>query len=148
MAIAIYLSGGGGVWSLSCVQLFMTPWTVARQAPLSMGLPRQEYWSGLPFPSPGNLPDQGLNPYLLQVSCIAGGFFTPEPSGKPYWCPYSHSFPPNSSMSMRPQTSVFIMHLCSSSLNPVTSSDICVSCSIFLSYWVQMMDTVLDFIPL
>ena len=40
-------------WSLSCVQLFATPWTVAHQAPLSMGFPRQEYWSGLPFRSPG-----------------------------------------------------------------------------------------------
>ena len=39
----------------------MTPWTVAYQAPLSMGFSRQEYWSGLPFPSPGDLPDQGLN---------------------------------------------------------------------------------------
>ena len=43
---------------------FATPWTVARQAPLSMGFPRQKYWSGLPFPSPGDLPDAGLNPDL------------------------------------------------------------------------------------
>ena len=69
--------------SLTCVRLFAAPWTVARQAPLSLGFPRQEYWSGLPVPSPGGLPDQGLNPYLLQVSCIAGGFFTAEPSRKP-----------------------------------------------------------------
>ena len=41
---------------------FVTPWTVARQAPLSMGLPRQEYWSGLPFPSPGDLPNPGFEP--------------------------------------------------------------------------------------
>ena len=40
----------------------MTPWTVAHQAPLSMGFPRQEYWSGLPFPSPGDLPDPGIEP--------------------------------------------------------------------------------------
>ena len=40
----------------------MTPWTVARQAPLPMGIPRQEYWSGLPFPSPGDLPDPGIEP--------------------------------------------------------------------------------------
>ena len=45
---------------LSCVQLFATPWTVACQAPLSMGFFRQEYWSGLPFPSPGDLPDPGI----------------------------------------------------------------------------------------
>ena len=44
------------------VQLFVTPWTVARQAPLSMGFPRPEYWSGLPFPSPGNLPNPGIEP--------------------------------------------------------------------------------------
>ena len=45
---------------LSCVQLFVTLWTIAYQAPLSMGLSRQEYWSGLPFPSPGDLPDPGI----------------------------------------------------------------------------------------
>ena len=48
--------------SLSCVLLFVTPWTVAYQAPLSMGLSRQQYWSGLPFPSPGDLPNPGLEP--------------------------------------------------------------------------------------
>ena len=47
---------------LSCVQHFATPWTVARQAPLSMGFPRQEYWSGLPFPSLGDLPETGIKP--------------------------------------------------------------------------------------
>ena len=45
---------------LSRVQLFVTPWTVACQAPLSMGLSRQEYWSGLPFPTPGDLPNPGM----------------------------------------------------------------------------------------
>ena len=48
--------------SLGHVRLFATPWTVAHQAPLSMGFPRQEYWSGLPFPSPGDLPDPGIEP--------------------------------------------------------------------------------------
>ena len=48
--------------SFSRVRLFATPWTVARQAPLSMGFSRQEYWSGLPFPSPGNLPDPEIKP--------------------------------------------------------------------------------------
>ena len=48
--------------SLSRVQLFATPWTVAYQAPPSMGFSRQEYWSGLPFPSPGDLPDPGIKP--------------------------------------------------------------------------------------
>ena len=48
--------------SLSHVQLFATPWTVAHQAPRSMGFSRQEYWSGLPFPSPGDLTDPGIEP--------------------------------------------------------------------------------------
>ena len=47
---------------LSCVQLFATPWTVANQAPLSMGFSRQEYWSGAPFHSPEDLPDPGIEP--------------------------------------------------------------------------------------
>ena len=50
------------VKSLSRVPLFGTPWTVAHQAPPSMGFSRQEYWSGLPFPSPGDLPDPGIEP--------------------------------------------------------------------------------------
>ena len=59
---------------------FETPWTVAHQAPLSMGFPRQEYWRGLPFTSPGDLP----NPRMSPVSpALAGGFFTAEPPGKP-----------------------------------------------------------------
>ena len=58
---------------------FATPWTVARQAPPSMGFPRQEYWSGLPFPPPGDLPD----PWNEQTSAaLAGGFLTTEPPGK------------------------------------------------------------------
>ena len=51
--------------SLSRVWLFATPWTVARQAPLSMGFSNQEYWSGLPFPSPGDLPNPGIEAGLL-----------------------------------------------------------------------------------
>ena len=58
-----------------CVWLFETPWTVARQAPLSMGFSRQEYWSGLPFPSPRNLPDPGHKP---ASPALAGWFFTAE----------------------------------------------------------------------
>ena len=51
---------------------FETPWTIARQAPLSIGFPRQEYWSGLPFPSPGNLPDPGIKPRfpILQADSL------------------------------------------------------------------------------
>ena len=50
------------VKSLSCVRLLVTPWTVAHQASPSMGFPRQEYWSGLPFPSPGDHPHPGIEP--------------------------------------------------------------------------------------
>ena len=54
---------------------------VACQVPLSVGFSRQEYWSGLSFPSPGDLPDPGMEP---ESSALAGGFFTTEPPGKPY----------------------------------------------------------------
>ena len=57
-------SGGGGLVTRSCLILVIL-WTVACQAPLSMRLPRQEYWNGLPFSSPGDLPTQGSNPGLL-----------------------------------------------------------------------------------
>ena len=62
---------------------FATPWTVTHQAALSMGFPRQEYWNGLPFPSPGYLPDPGIEPISLTSPAMAGGFFTTEPPGKP-----------------------------------------------------------------
>ena len=60
----------------SCVQLFVTLWTVAHQAPLSKGFPRQEHWSGLPFPSPRNLPNPGIKPTSLKSPELADGFFT------------------------------------------------------------------------
>ena len=68
------------VKSLSRVQLFATPWTVAHQAPLSMGFSRQEYWSGVPFPSPGDLPNTGTEPRspALQANSLPA-----EPQGKP-----------------------------------------------------------------
>jgi len=56
--------GGGGLVAKSCLTL-ATPWTVACQAPLPVGFSRQEYWSGLPFPSPGDLPNPGIKPSLL-----------------------------------------------------------------------------------
>ena len=64
---------GSEVKSLSCVQLFATPWTVAYQAPPSIGFSRQEYWSGLPFLSPEDLPDPGFEPVS---PALAGRFFT------------------------------------------------------------------------
>ena len=58
------------------------PLTVAHQAALSVGLSRQEYWSGLPFPIPGDLPDPGVEPASLASPALAGRFFTTEPPGK------------------------------------------------------------------
>ena len=71
------------VRSLSCVWLFATPWTVAYQAPPSMGFSRQEDWSGLPFPSPGHLPTPGNKPGspALQTDALPS-----EPPGKPGSC--------------------------------------------------------------
>ena len=69
---------------LSCVQLFAIPWTVASWAPLSMGFPGQEYWSGLPFPLPGDLPDPGIESASLASPALASGFFTTRPPNKGY----------------------------------------------------------------
>ena len=60
----------------SRVQLFATLWIVAHQAPLSMGFSRQEYYSGLICPPPGDLPDPGIQPMSLMSPALAGGFFT------------------------------------------------------------------------
>ena len=65
---------------LSRVQLLKTPWTLAWQTPLSMGFSRQEYWSGLPFPSPGDLPNPGIEPRSPALEADA---LTSEPPGKP-----------------------------------------------------------------
>ena len=66
--------------SLSCVQFFVTPWTLAYQAPPSMGFSKQECWSGLPFPSSGDLPDPGTEPRSPAVQADA---LPSEPSGNP-----------------------------------------------------------------
>ena len=68
--------------SLSRVRLFATPWTVAYQAPLSVGFSRREYWSGVPLPSPGDLPDPGIEPGspALQADALLS-----EPPGKPHF---------------------------------------------------------------
>ena len=63
--------------SLSCVWVFAAPWAVDRQAPMSTGFSRQEYWGGLSFPPPGDLPNPGMDPAL------AGRFSTTEPPGEP-----------------------------------------------------------------
>ena len=77
------------VKSLGRVQLFATPWTVAHQAPPSMGFSRQEYWSGLPFPSPGDLPNPGIEPGspVLQADALPS-----EPPGKSKYKINIHEF--------------------------------------------------------
>ena len=76
-----FSSCGEPVKLLSPVRLFGTLWTVAYQASPSMGFSRQEYWSGLPFPSPGDLPDPGIKPGSPALEADA---LTSEPAGKPY----------------------------------------------------------------
>ena len=68
---------------LSPVVLFVTLWTIAHQAALSMGFSRQEYWSGFPLPPPGNLPDLGIETLSPVSPALECGFFTTEPLGKP-----------------------------------------------------------------
>ena len=70
------------VSSYSVVSNFPTPWTVAHQAPLSMGFSQQEYWSGLPLPSPGDLPTPGTEPTFPESPALSDGFLTTEPPGK------------------------------------------------------------------
>ena len=70
----------GPLQKLSHIWLFETPWTVACQAPLFIGFPRQENWSGLPFPSPGDFPNPGIKP---TSPALAGRFFITEPPEKP-----------------------------------------------------------------
>ena len=71
---------------LSHVQPFGAPWTLTHQAPSSMGFSRQEYWSGLPFPSPGDLPNPGIK---LRSPALQADASTSEPLGKPcYYCCY------------------------------------------------------------
>ena len=67
----------------------MTQWTVARQVPLSTGFSRQEYWSGLPCPSPRDLLNPGIEPVSPEASALAGGLFTTEPLKKPSYT-YTH----------------------------------------------------------
>ncbi|CAI9157934.1 unnamed protein product [Rangifer tarandus platyrhynchus] len=71
---------------LNRVQLFVTPWTVAHQAPLFMEFSRQEYWSGLPFPPSGDLPDPGTKRQSLASLALTDGSLTTAPPGKPRNC--------------------------------------------------------------
>ena len=75
------VNAGGDIWErmpshFSHVQFFATPWNVAHKAPRSMGFSRQKYWSGLPFPSPGELPNPGIESTSFMSPTLAGGFFT------------------------------------------------------------------------
>ena len=71
-----------------CVQLFATQWTAAFQVSLSMGLSRQEYWSGLPWLPPGNLPHPGIKPTSLMFPALAGEFFTTSTTWEALRQPY------------------------------------------------------------
>ena len=85
------LQGGGRKWSVHacvpssfrCVRFFVILWTVARQVPLSMGLSRQECWSGLPCPPPGNLPDPGIKPMSSVAPALQVDSLPADPSGLP-----------------------------------------------------------------
>ena len=74
------------VCSVAQVSGSATPWTVACQAPESMGFSRQEYWSGLPFPTPRDLPNPEMEPECPVASVLAGGFLTTAPLGKDIPC--------------------------------------------------------------
>ena len=80
---AKFLLSGSEVKSFSPVRLFATPWTVAPQAPPSMGFSRQEYWSGLPFPPPRDLPNPMIEPMSFASPALVGKFFTTAQPGKP-----------------------------------------------------------------
>ena len=71
---------------LSCVQLFTIPWTAAHQAPQAIEFSKQEYWNGLPFPTPGHLPNLGIKPVSPAPPSWAGVFFITAPLGKPHIC--------------------------------------------------------------
>ena len=81
IAISVCVGGEGGCSVMS--ESFWRPWIVVRQAPLSVGFSRQEYWSGLLFPPPGDLPNPGIKPKSPSSSALIVGFFTTEPLGKP-----------------------------------------------------------------
>ena len=82
-----YVCAGACMLScFSCVQLFVTPWTIACQALLSVGFFRQEYWSGLPCPPPGDLSDPGIELLSLTSPALVGGFFTTSTT----WAPEKH----------------------------------------------------------
>ena len=80
---------------------FATPWTVARQASLPMEFSRQEYWSGQPFPSPGDLPDPGMEPMSLASPALAGGFLTTSATREAPLLVFGHLFSSNFRVAQR-----------------------------------------------
>ena len=95
---ACHLSSRPWCWVLSyfsCVCLFVTPWTVASQAPLSMGFSRQEYWSGLACPPPGDLPNPQSVPMSLTSPALAGRFFSTNTTWEAPWFLLWQHFPPH-----------------------------------------------------
>ena len=88
----------------------MTPWTVARQFPLSMGFSRQEYWSGLPFPPSGDLPDPGIKRVTPVSLVLAGRFFTTAPPILLQWCPRQLRFQPHILNSWKAQHKTMRIH--------------------------------------
>ena len=102
--------------SLSHFRLFATPWTASCMAPLSMGFSRQEYWNGLPFPSPEDLLYPGIIPLSPMSPALAGRFFTTEPPGKPNIVEYvrQSQFPNSSYPHLFPPWCSYIcsQHLC------------------------------------
>ena len=95
----------------SRVRLFATLWTAARQAPLSMGFSRQECWSGLPCPPPGDLPNPGIKPVSLSSPALAGGFFTTSATWETPWSKYVSA-----------EVSSFVLQILLASDEPVDSS--------------------------
>ena len=73
-------------YSLSHVWFFTTLWTVAHKPPLSLRFPKQEYWCGLPWPPPGDLPNPGIKPTFLMSPALRGGFFTSSTTWEAYIC--------------------------------------------------------------
>ena len=116
---------GGGLVTKSCLTL-VTPWTVACQAPLSMGFSRQEYWSGLPCPSPEDLPDLGTEP---RSPTLEADSLLTEPIGKPQWASVQFSSVAQSCPTLRPHESQQARPPCSSP-TPGVHSDSCL-----LSQW-------------
>ena len=131
------------VKSLSRVQLFGTPWTVAHQAPPSMGFSRQEYRSGLPFPSPGDLPDPGIKPWSPALQADA---LTSQPPGKPQYCSEEFKKPVAQNWF---KVSVFGCGLCNTLLfgfwsgfsflvNNYYIQSVITSCLMFVSLWAVL----------